>query len=51
MSQQTAPNNRPKAKGIVEMLRTSFGLERYLLIAGTGTSAVKLSIVFIFEAK
>jgi hypothetical protein len=24
--QETSPNNRPKAKGIVEMLRTSFGL-------------------------
>jgi hypothetical protein len=27
-----ADNNRPKAKGIVEMLCTSFGLERYTVI-------------------
>jgi len=29
-----ADNSRPKARGAIEMLRTSFGFERYLLIAG-----------------
>jgi len=29
----TAANNRPKAKSIVETLHTSFGLERYLIMA------------------
>jgi len=31
---QLSPNNRPKAKGTVEMFHTSIALERQPLIAG-----------------
>jgi len=38
----TAPaNNRPKVKDILEMLRTSFGLERYQLKCRTAVAEME----------